>query len=250
MADEMSPIDAIEATTRLQERHGSPHSLSVEFIWPLPEEEWTELSPEFTGTREQARDWLETAMQKRASEIGSSLVDQSAPSLDEGETVEASSIQFGIGASGEAIALIVMGALGVIANLDGTISFFHRVRDWYRNLSGATLPSGSQLRRPSLSLGAAVALAGADLSDRLSDIQGIRVVSAVVHPGLDINHSGCDLFTIVFGNDNNTWVYLVDSGGRVLSFSGGLPLPFYGQMYWGVGGGIDDDSYPMLGDPG
>lgn len=227
----------------LQTLRGSPYSAAIEFAWPLPQEDWAEWLPDIRVTN------AEDVRLAHTQRLGSALLELVKPTIEEGETAEIRPIGFGRGFSVEGIVLIVVGAFNVIANLDGVISFCLRVRDWYRKLNGAELSSGRRLQLPTISLGAAVALAGADLSERVGDVNGIRVVSAVVHPGAEIDHSGSDLFTVVFGNAERSWIYLVDAEGRVLLFAEGLPLPSWGPVYWGAGGGIDDASYPTLAGP-
>lgn len=232
MDDKRSAFDALRRVGSLGKVRGSVFSDAVEFAWPIPESDWVEGLPEFDPSKP------EESFQENAHRVGAPLLEVLQADLGEGEKADIQSIGYGRGFEVEGIALIISSVLGAIATLEGNISFFKRVQTWYRTVQDGRLPNGTPLSRPSLSLGAAKALAAAHLwdhlEDRVNERDDLRLITASVHPvGSEIDHSGADLFTIVFGNAATTWTFLLDAEGHVLSLAEGYPLPRSSAPYWG-----------------
>lgn len=118
-------------------------------------------------------------------------------------------------------------------------------------LIGSALWKSSQLVRrayarirsighdPDMSLGAATLLCAADLHDKIGEQAFERI--ALLHcsdlhaeRGATLGHSGAgELYFVLFGNRESSWVYLVNSRGRLLHQSAGQPLPW--SIYWPIG---------------
>lgn len=148
----MRPFEVLQANRSLEELRGSPYSMAIEFAWPLPDEDWAELLPDFTSADAEELNLTHT------QELGSPLLEIVTPTLEDGETAEVRPIGVGRGFSVEGIVLIVVGVASVIANLEGVISFYLRVREWYQRLIGARLASGRRLHLPTLSRGLSLLL--------------------------------------------------------------------------------------------
>ena len=134
------------------------------------------------------------------------------------ETARASS---GRGASSGAIALIVSLA-GAPGAAYATWQVFARVFNFLRSRGG----------HPTMSIGAIRHLCLADLFQSHPDLRDLDVLEVVTTevsppgPPSDLDHAGRDMFMAIFVKRDNscTWIYLVDSYGKILHTGQGEPL--------------------------
>jgi hypothetical protein len=127
----------------------------------------------------------------------------------------------GRGFSSFGIALIVLGISGDTISVAQFVGWLWRkIRGWSRSRSGP---------EPVISLGAAKYLCLADLAMKVGDEEAERAVAVCgseVGPstGVDIDHTGSDLFFFLFATDAWTWAYVIDSLGQVIFSGRAAPL--------------------------
>jgi hypothetical protein len=223
-----------------QDPAGGVMSPRVEFAWPIWEDSWAEAHDDWpTDDPAAFRAANAVRLAQPMVEVLNDLDLQ----------CEVRSIGYGRGFEVEGIALVVIAAVEVMANLDGMIGFAQRVRAAYRRFRSSQDADGNQLSLPTLSLGAAKVLALAHLFDQLGgDFVGIRQIAATVINPVEPDHSGNDLFLIVLGRTDATWTYLLDALGHVVSFTAGQPLQKWIGIYWGFDSEELPESLPTIAD--
>lgn len=180
-----------------EDRHGSRYTERVEFVFSVGEPSECELL--------EMRQELEAEIANRFPEV-------------EVETVHTSS---GRGASAEAIALVA-----TFVSMPGAAYASWKV------VSGLFRLFRSRGQHPTMSIGATRHLCLADLLQRNPDLAEEDVAEVITTevsppgPPGELDHTGMDMFMAVFVKTDNscTWVYLVDSWGKILHMGQGEPL--------------------------
>lgn len=170
-------------------------SAHVQFVYPAPE----------LQSKEEAR---RTAA-RIIDEIGGSSAEV---------PIEGGTTGVGRGASGVGVALEV---IGVVAEIGGAVA----------TLVGAAKGIAALWKRlftrkgpPMLSIGAATMLCIADLANRETDLTNVIVLHAAdVSGNLDMDHTGLDLFLMIFvrplpgyAGEGDLWLYAIDSYGKLV----------------------------------
>ena len=143
----------------------------------------------------------------------------------------------GRGASGDALGIV----LDILTAPDGLVGTTLLVKKAYDLLV-------ANREGPTVSLGAAKHLCLADLlqHDTTLDPDKIRtlLVTEASPPGppSELDHTGLDMFTVLFGDSENTrsWLYLIDCGGKILHRSEGEAIPEW-TLWFMSGGPVPED---------
>jgi hypothetical protein len=166
-----------------------------------------------------SQDWLHsvkdpyTTVSPPLESVEPALLDAINAELPDGYMGKLHHADTGRGASGVAIAWeIVQGVSdtgGALAFVAGSIHLTKRIYNALRSKLG---------RRPMVSLGAAIYLAAADLTDRLQGSTDFSLFGADDMSGAreDGAYTGEDLFWIAFLQHNSLFVYLVHADGEVV----------------------------------
>jgi hypothetical protein len=176
---------------------------TVEFAFWVPEESWGE------GAEEWADDLI-----------------RSADLSPEDERLLIRKVG-GAGRGAESLALILQIAeIGVTSAgaIVGVVEFGKLVRRVWKRLVRRGKSESGTYALPMLSLQTTVLLVIADLSARLGDLDGYRLVWAGdVGGGLmcDLGHSGQDVFLTLISNGREWHLYLTDSVGQILHRASG-----------------------------
>src|SRR5690606_14823484 len=161
---------------------------------------------------------------------------------------EARSISYGRGWEAGGVALIVRDLIDWAADLGGAIGLAAMVRSAYRRLRAKTDASGKELGDPTISLGTAQALALSHLNDRLGSVEGVQLVMGFVIGQVGPDHTGTDLFMVMFGSNSATWTYIIDSLGHLVAFAPGRPFhPNVGPV-WGFDYEELPENLPTIAD--
>ena len=191
----------------LDRNRGSRFREEIEFAVGLPEEGWGEAA---VG---EAPEWLVEILYE---------------AIERDPQTEINHFPSGIGrgADGVAIGIEILSVMSSAATVFQTACWlFRRLRS-----------TGNEVV---LSIGAAEAMCRADIlrdepSLGFDDLHLLTATEAVPPgQGVDTNHTGQDLFVLIFHDSENTrsWTYLIDSHGRVFHCGVGAPIPAW-RMYW------------------
>lgn len=185
----------------------------VEFAWSLPP------------------DW-DDALQDPAFEIE----DFAEPMLQEarrtGFDAHVESVGVGRGFSADGVVLVIETALNTVGNVIDYLGDALVVREIYRELRKRRDRSGRKVSPPMISAGTAKALALAHLYDHRGNIDDVEELSVTVLNPFEPDHTGVDIFLVVFGSTKATWTYLLEATGGLLGFSEGPPIAAEMAPYW------------------